>query len=194
MKRDATGSRLRQFLPPRKVWPTRKDRALGCYRMPRLHAFYLDGFSSTASAAAAPQQTHPQQYPEFPAGAGRDTFLRVCSKCHSPDNVRANGQDRQGWENTITKMAGMGATATDDEFTSILDYLVKNFPPQASKTNVNKATAAELQSGLGLSPAEAGAIVQYREKNGDFKSIDDLKKVPGVDAEKLDEKKDQIAF
>ena len=34
----------------------------------------------------------------------------------------------------------------------------------------------------------------YREKHGKFKTLDDLKKVPGVDAKKLDAKKDRIAF
>src|SRR5271169_3915982 len=87
----------------------------------------------TASLMAAPayaQQAAAQkeQYPELPAGAGKDTLVRVCSKCHSPDNVIANGQDRAGWESTITKMAGFGAEGTDEEFTAILDYLEKNFP------------------------------------------------------------------
>ncbi len=132
-------------------------------------------------------------HPELPAGAGKDTLIRVCSKCHSPDNVIANGQDRAGWENTITKMAGFGAEASDEEFTAILDYLVKNFPP-ATTIHVNQATAAQLQSGLGLTPSEADAIVDYRKKNGDFKSLDDLKKVPDVDAKKLDAKKDQLVF
>ena len=127
-------------------------------------------------------------------GAGRDTFLRVCSQCHSPDNVIANRQNRQGWEATITKMAGLGASASDDEFTAILDYLVENFPPSSAKVNVNQAAAAEFESGLGLSQKDADAVVQYREKNGDFKSIDDLKKVPGLDPKKLDEKKDRIIF
>jgi competence protein ComEA len=88
-------------------------------------------------------------------------------------------------------MAGFGAVGTDDEFTAILDYLVKNFP---AAINVNKATAAQLESGLGLSTAEAEGVIQYREKNGDFKTIDDLKKVPDLDAEKLDAKKARLAF
>jgi competence protein ComEA len=37
-------------------------------------------------------------------------------------------------------------------------------------------------------------IVEYREKNGPFKSIDALKKVPGVDAAKIEAKKDRLAF
>ena len=95
---------------------------------------------SYAQQAAAQKE----QYPELPAGAGKDTLVRVCSKCHSPDNVIANAQDRAGWEETITKMAGFGAVATDDEFTAILDYLVKNFPANSGQVNVNKATAAQL--------------------------------------------------
>ena len=133
------------------------------------------------------------QYSEFPPGPGKSTFVRVCSSCHSPENVLANGQDRAGWEATITKMAGFGANGTDEEFTEILDYLVKNFPANAP-VNVNKATSAQLQSGLGLTPAEADAVIQYRGTNGDFKTIDDLKKVPDVDAKKLDAKKDRLAF
>jgi competence protein ComEA len=108
--------------------------------------------------------------------------------------VIANGQDRAGWESTITKMAGFGAQGTDDEFTEILDYLTKNFPPASAPLNVNKATAAQIESGLALTTAEAEAVVKYREKNGDFKTIDDLKKVPDVDAKKLDAKKDHLAF
>jgi competence protein ComEA len=90
-------------------------------------------------------------------------------------------------------MAGFGAVASDEEFTEILEYLVKNFPANAP-INVNKATASQLESGLGFTSAEAEAVVQYRGKNGDFKTIDDLKKVPNLDAKKVDAKKDRLTF
>jgi competence protein ComEA len=142
-----------------------------------------------------PSQAPADKNPELPAGPGKSTLVRVCSSCHSPDNVIANGQDRAGWEATITKMAGFGATGTDEEYTEILEYLVKNFPAGSSTpVNVNKATAAQLESGLGFTTAEAEATVKYREKNGDFKTIDDLKKVPDLDAKKLDAKKAKLAF
>jgi competence protein ComEA len=151
-------------------------------------------YAMFAAPVQAQQQAQTQsQHPDLPPGPGRNTLIRVCSTCHSPDNVISNGQDRAGWENTITKMAGFGAVASDDEFTEILDYLVKNFPA-GGPINVNKATTTQLQSGLGLTPAEADAVIEYRKKNGDFKSIDDLKKVPDVDAKKLDAKKDRLAF
>jgi competence protein ComEA len=147
----------------------------------------------SAACAYAQQPAQQQSHPGLPAGPGRDTLIRVCSTCHSPENVIANGQDRAGWEDTINKMAGFGADGTDDEFTTILDYLVKNFPA-GGPVNVNKATSAQLQSGLGLNAAEADAVIAYRKKNGDFKTVDDLKKVPDLDAKKVDAKKDHLAF
>ena len=69
-----------------------------------------------------------------------------------------------------------------EDFTATLHYLTASFPP---KVNVNKATAAQMASGLALSPDEAKAIVDYREKSDDFKTIEDLKKVAGVDAAKI---------
>lgn len=144
-------------------------------------------------AQQAAQQQQSQSHPELPPGPGKDTLIRVCSSCHSPDNVLANGQDRAGWEATIQKMASFGAQGTDEEFTEILEYVVKNFPANAP-INVNKATSTQLVNGLGLTAAEADAIIAYRKQNGEFKNIDDLKKVPAVDAKKLDAKKDRLAF
>jgi competence protein ComEA len=59
---------------------------------------------------------------------------------------------------------------------------------------VNDATAIELESGLGLRRSQAAAVIAYREKNGKFKALADLKKVPGIDVAKIDAKKDRIAF
>lgn len=157
-------------------------------------AGWLFGLSSPSQQQVQGATQQPQQYPELPAGAGRDTLIRVCGQCHSPQKVAANGQNQQGWENTITKMAGYGATGSDADFSAILDYLVKNFPQSSAIINVNKATANQLESGLGLSPSEAGAIVEYREKNGDLTSFDDFSKIPDLDMKKLDAEKSRIAF
>lgn len=59
---------------------------------------------------------------------------------------------------------------------------------------MNKARAIELESGLSLKRSQAAVIIQYRAKNGPFKSIEDLKKIPGVDVEKIEAKKDRLIF
>jgi competence protein ComEA len=92
-------------------------------------------------------------------------------------------------------MVNMGAEGTDDEYEAILGYLTKNFGPEAAKPiNVNKATPVELESVLSLTRAESEAVVQYRTDKGDFKTLDDLKNVPGLDFKKFEAKKSRIVF
>lgn len=45
--------------------------------------------------------------------------------------------------------------------------------------NINTAGVAELDAVKGISPKKAAAIVEYRDQNGPFKSLDELKKVKG---------------
>ena len=112
-------------------------------------------FSSFVSIAATPaysQQTPKPPAPspaqskpgaDLPDGSGKDVFVRICGKCHSPNLVLANGHTREGWEEAITKMVGFGAVGTDEDFTDILEYLVKNMPPHAAaSTGASTAVAA----------------------------------------------------
>jgi competence protein ComEA len=58
--------------------------------------------------------------------------------------------------------------------------------------NVNTADAVALQQVKGIGAAKAKAIVDYRNANGPFASIDDLTKVPGIGAKSLEQLKPQI--
>ena len=58
----------------------------------------------------------------------------------------------------------------------------------AEPVNINTADASALAKALnGVGPAKAKAIVSYREKNGPFKSVDQLSMVEGI-SQKLIEK------
>lgn len=46
--------------------------------------------------------------------------------------------------------------------------------------DINKATVQELNGLQGIGPAKAQAIVEYRQKNGQFKSTKELAKVKGI--------------
>jgi competence protein ComEA len=60
--------------------------------------------------------------------------------------------------------------------------------------NVNTANEAELQMLTGIGPAKAKAIIDYRTKNGAFKSVDDLTKVPGIGPAVLGKMKNDVTL
>ncbi len=132
---------------------------------------------------------------DLPPGPGHDETPKVCGKCHSAEQAASLRQSRTGWEETVSKMVNMGAEGSDDEYEAILTYLTKNFGPESAKpVNMNKAMAVEMESVLGLTRAESAAIVQYRTDKGAFKSLDDLKSVPGLDYAKIEKKKNLVVF
>lgn len=66
-------------------------------------------------------------------------------------------------------------------------------PKTTSKVvNINTASAQELESLNGVGPAKAQAIVAYRKQNGDFKTTEDLGKVPGIGDKTLENLKGAI--
>ena len=132
---------------------------------------------------------------QLPDGPGRPELEKMCRQCHELARSISLRQDRDGWSTTISKMVAFGMKASDHDLGLVIDYLVKNYPAEdVPRINVNKATAIELESGLSLRRSQAASVLDYRAKHGDFKSLDDLKKVPLIDADKLDSKKDRIAF
>lgn len=64
----------------------------------------------------------------------------------------------------------------------------------AASIDINTADAKTLEGLKGVGPAKAQAIVEYRTKNGPFKSVDDLEKVSGIGAATIAKNRDQISI
>ncbi len=65
----------------------------------------------------------------------------------------------------------------------------------ATPVNINSADAATIASALsGFGPKKAQAIVDYRTKNGEFKTLDDLNKVSGIGDKTIEKIKADILF
>lgn len=64
-----------------------------------------------------------------------------------------------------------------------------------SKVNINHASEKELVKNLnGIGASKAKAIIEYREKNGNFKNIDELVKVKGIGQKILEKNKEKLTI
>ena len=84
-------------------------------------------------------------------------------------------------EDYITEDSGKGVIMTDE-----------NTSTSSSVININTASESELEQLPGIGPSISSRIIEYRNKNGKFKSIEDIKNVTGVGDSKFEKIKDLI--
>jgi competence protein ComEA len=137
-----------------------------------------------------PGTTKAQSLPE---GPGKDVFESVCSLCHSPTAPMGKQWTSAQWESKVIEMLQEEPDVTAKERTAIIEYLTANFRP-GGKIYINKAAAKDLVTALEIPLKDAEEIVRYRNENGSFKSLDDLKKVSGLDSAKIEARKDRFEF
>lgn len=63
---------------------------------------------------------------------------------------------------------------------------------EKNMVNINSATQTELEQLPGIGPSTALKIINYREKNGKFKTIEEIKEIPGIGDSKFNNIKDNI--
>jgi competence protein ComEA len=142
------------------------------------------GLAGALLASIAPAQS-------LPDGPGKELVETICSECHEATRVIGQQRTKADWLLKVTEMLQEDQDVTQLERDTIINYLAAHFP---KKVNVNNAGVKELETGLDLSTREAEAIVGYRADKGRFKTVDDLKKVPGLDAAKVEARKERMEF
>ena len=139
-------------------------------------------------ALAAPASAQP-----LPEGAGRETVVKLCGTCHPPERGASVRLTREGWQDVMTRMVGLGLKASDEDLNTALEYLATHFKGEAAAPlNLNRATPVQLQSIVGLLRSESAALIAHRTKAGPCKTLDDLKGVAGVDFAKIDKRRDRL--
>jgi mono/diheme cytochrome c family protein len=107
-----------------------------------------------AGQAQAPQP--PAQLSAEDAKA-RDTFVRVCVKCHTLERVIAEGRSRSQWENLlVTMQTSHAAPVTPEEFDLVLDYLTKFHGRTSAATPAAPAPVPGAGRGRGAGGANLG--------------------------------------
>ena len=64
----------------------------------------------------------------------------------------------------------------------------------SNKVNINHANKSELDTLPGVGPALAERIIEYRQTNGSFRDLDELKSVPGIGSSKYEKIKEKISI
>ena len=78
------------------------------------------------------------------------------------------------------------------EITEDMEGIQNIYETNSDIININTATQTELELLPGIGPSTASKIIKYREENGEFKTIDDIKNVSGIGDAKFESIKDQI--
>ena len=128
----------------------------------------------------------------------QNTMLRIKSK-----TSKANKTQQQ----SNASAAVTNKTANVDKVNSGIDIVTnslgavmeeedekENSNKKNSLVNINKASQAELENLPNVGPATAKAIIDYREKNGEFKKITDIMKITGIKQKTYDKIKDYICI
>lgn len=74
------------------------------------------------------------------------------------------------------------------------DEVQVNMNNELKKININEADEKQLEKLPGIGPSKAKRIIEYREKNGKFKSLDELLNVNGIGPKTLEKIENYLAF
>ena len=97
----------------------------------------------------------------------------------------ASGGIRVITEKTVPQERELAANTTDAADTHAL-------PAPEERLDLNTATAEDLIFLPGIGPALAQRIVDYREENGPFTAVDELKNVSGIGEKRLEALRDYV--
>ena len=145
---------------------------------------------STFVAATPSQQIASKESLRVAQDPDTGLFTKLCNDCHDAHQVVSRRRTRADWDEVITKMIEKGLAGSEADLDTVFGYLNRNY----GKVYINRAPADEIVAVLTLSPQEADAIVAYRKTTGSFADFEAIRKVPGIDLKKLEEKKDAIAY
>ena len=144
-------------------------------------------FLALVSAQANQTPAPPDPLPDAP---GRAVVIRMCTPCHGIDLILDTPRTVPVWNETLDLMKSFGAEGSEANWKTVADYLATHL----AHLDVNKATAGEVVLVFGVNEKIADGVVAYRDKQGGFKTIDDLKKAPDLDAAKVDALKARLIF
>ncbi|MDO4430419.1 MAG: helix-hairpin-helix domain-containing protein, partial [Lonepinella koalarum] len=96
-------------------------------------------------------------------------------------------------KDAVVDKAKNAKETVSEKATSVKEVVAEKVEPSA-KVNLNTADAATLQQLSGIGDVKAKAIIDYRNKVGKFKSVEDLNNVPGIGEATIEKIKPFLTF
>jgi quercetin dioxygenase-like cupin family protein len=91
----------------------------------------LVGGVSAAPPLPAPIPAQAKKWADqMPDGDGKKLIVAKCQLCHTLERVVTSHRTKDDWAAVIALMVEQGASLTDDESKTVVDYLVTNYPPK----------------------------------------------------------------
>ena len=150
-------------------------------RRSAVFAYAVAACATTALAASADDEAR--------ANLDRQTVQTVCGHCHTVDVFLNKPRSWARWNDVFADMTQRGATGTDEQLTRVTRFFLENL----TIVNVNSSPAEELKWVLGIRDDVVEAILARRQRQP-FANVADLRSIPGVDSEKLEQRKSRILF
>jgi len=113
----------------------------------------------------------------------------VCGRCHTIEVFLNKPRSWTRWNDVFADMTKRGANGTDEQLERVTRYFLENL----TIVNVNTSEAEELAGVLGVTDEVAQAIIARRERQR-FDNLAQLREFPGVNPDKLEERKARILF
>ena len=104
----------------------------------------------------------------------------LSAKLNDEDCIVINKKGEEGKIQTIQN-SSQGSTASSSKVSE-----------KGAIININTASKEDLMTLTGIGETKAGVIIEYREQNGGFKSVDELTKVGGIGEKTLSKFIDKI--
>jgi competence protein ComEA len=158
---------------------------------------------------AVPQES-PSVAEQTEESVNKDIFVDVKGAVKKPGIYKAVHSERVN--DLIIRAGGFTAEAHEDGVNlaqKVTDEMVIYIPeegeagaagdtiasyvqPEESQLNINKAAEQDFDDLPGIGPAKAKAIIDYRTENGPFKTVEELKEVPGIGEATFERLKENI--
>ncbi len=113
-------------------------------------------------------------------------------KIHIPTEEEMENQGEMEEKEYITKSSGSNIEDNSKSNSNLIQNPNSKTLTKSTKININTATQTELETLPGIGPSTAVKIINYREQQGKFKTVEDIKNVSGIGDNKFNNIKDLI--